>query len=142
MLVEIDRFLRSSGMSPTRFGREAMNDPTLVTSLRKGRELRPAQRQKIRSYMLRNAFADRYESSRWRKKPIEVAAIRWTGDNYAALEALAGKSRLERRDDGAVMVFTLEGDMALLPGNWMVRGPRGEVYPVKADIFAETYERA
>ncbi len=39
MLVEIDRYLRATGMSPSRFGRLAVNDPRLVQDLRKGRTL-------------------------------------------------------------------------------------------------------
>ncbi|MGJ8535760.1 MAG: hypothetical protein ACSHW2_01275 [Parasphingopyxis sp.] len=38
LLIDIDRFLRRSGISPTRFGREAVNDPRFVFDIRKGRE--------------------------------------------------------------------------------------------------------
>ena len=37
LLPEIDRYLRETGMSPTRFGRRAVNDPRLVLDLRAGR---------------------------------------------------------------------------------------------------------
>lgn len=33
----IENFLTSSGLTPTRFGREAVNDPNFVFELRKGR---------------------------------------------------------------------------------------------------------
>ena len=36
----IDLFLRRSRMSPTKFGREAINDPRLIADLNNGRELR------------------------------------------------------------------------------------------------------
>jgi hypothetical protein len=37
LLVQIDRYLRATGMPPTRFGRLAVNDPRLVGDLRRGR---------------------------------------------------------------------------------------------------------
>ena len=38
-LIEVDRFLRRTGMAESRFGREAVNDPRLVGDLRRGRVL-------------------------------------------------------------------------------------------------------
>jgi hypothetical protein len=38
VLGKIDRYLKKTGMPPTRFGRLAVNDPRLVGDLRNGRE--------------------------------------------------------------------------------------------------------
>jgi|GEM_PF-519961 len=38
MLRKIERFLRESGMAPTRFGRNAVRDPRIVFDMRNGRE--------------------------------------------------------------------------------------------------------
>ena len=38
LLVAIDRYLRGTGMPPTKFGRLAVNDPRLVGDLRRGRQ--------------------------------------------------------------------------------------------------------
>ena len=38
------------------------------------------------------------------------------------------------------IIKTLEGEMRASLGDWIVRGIKGEIYPVKPDIFAETYE--
>ena len=38
LMMEIDRFLRTTGMPATRFGRLAANDPRLVGDLRRGRQ--------------------------------------------------------------------------------------------------------
>ncbi len=35
---EVEKFLRRTGMPPTKFGRLAINDPRLVMDLRNGRE--------------------------------------------------------------------------------------------------------
>lgn len=37
-------------------------------------------------------------------------------------------------------VKTLEGDMRGDPGDWLIRGIEGELYPCKPEIFAKTYE--
>ena len=37
-------------------------------------------------------------------------------------------------------IDTLEGTMRADAGDYVVRGVRGEMYPVKPGIFAETYE--
>lgn len=42
---------------------------------------------------------------------------------------------------GAHMIVpTLEGEMIARPGDWIIRGVKGEFYPCKPDIFAATYE--
>ena len=42
---------------------------------------------------------------------------------------------------GDLMIRTLEGDMRATCGDWIIRGVRGEFYPIKESIFRETYER-
>jgi hypothetical protein len=37
-------------------------------------------------------------------------------------------------------VKTLEGGHFVTPGDWIIRGVKGELYPCKPDIFAATYE--
>lgn len=39
-------------------------------------------------------------------------------------------------------IHTLEGIMTAQPGDWIIRGVKGELYPCKPDIFAATYEVA
>ena len=41
LLTTIERHLRRTGVTPTRFGREALSDPRFVRDLRLGREPRP-----------------------------------------------------------------------------------------------------
>lgn len=38
------------------------------------------------------------------------------------------------------VIKTLEGDMVAEPGDYIVTGVKGERYPVKPDIFPETFE--
>jgi len=44
---EVERFLRRTGMPPTKFGRLAVNDPRFVLDLRNGREPRSATAARV-----------------------------------------------------------------------------------------------
>jgi hypothetical protein len=39
-----------------------------------------------------------------------------------------------------VIIHTPEGDHEVSPGDYIITGPQGEKYPIKPDIFADTYE--
>ena len=43
--------------------------------------------------------------------------------------------------DGRLIISTLEGLHWADPGDYIIRGVRGEFYPCKPDIFEATYER-
>jgi len=51
LLRTIELFLRENGMAPTRFGREAVNDPRLVHDLREGRELRSKTQERVLAFI-------------------------------------------------------------------------------------------
>lgn len=47
------------------------------------------------------------------------------------------------RDGGKVKemyIKTLEGNMRVTAGDWIARGVKGELWPIKEDVFAESYE--
>ena len=48
---KIEKFLRTSNMTPTRFGRLAVRDPRLVHDLRRGREPGPALIARVESFL-------------------------------------------------------------------------------------------
>lgn len=86
----------------------------------------------------------------YRKKPVEVFAIKWTGDNLAAVINFTGLHHSARHwtweeydkivATQGLKIFTLEGAMMADVGDMIIRGVAGEFYPCKPDIFAETYE--
>lgn len=39
-----------------------------------------------------------------------------------------------------VHINTLEGTMVAQPGDWIIKGINGELYPCKPDIFEKTYD--
>jgi hypothetical protein len=51
LLYRVERYLRRSGTTPTRFGREAVRDPRFVFDLRCGREPRPPTRDRVSNYL-------------------------------------------------------------------------------------------
>ncbi len=51
LIDEIELYLATSGMNPSRFGLAAVNDPKLVFDLRAGREPRRATCDRIRAFM-------------------------------------------------------------------------------------------
>ena len=56
LIRDIERFLLTTGLPPTKFGRLAARDPRLVFDLRNGREPRPALRSRVEHFM--NTFRE------------------------------------------------------------------------------------
>lgn len=79
--------------------------------------------------------------ARFRKKPVIVDAIQFTGSNVAEVAALLDWDYDEgTSDDETLIIETLNGDVTVSVGEWIVRGIAGEGYPCRADIFAATYD--
>lgn len=85
---------------------------------------------------------------KFRKKPVVVEAIRYEGNGNVEghkspdwMWAGFADGTL-RATDGSdpLIIKTLEGDMVVSPGDWIVQGTRGEIYPCKPGIFEETHE--
>lgn len=76
----------------------------------------------------------------FRKKPVVIEAIQWTGENYAEVLPFIGTEVEVTGAMGALIIHTLEGPMRAEPHDWVIRGIKGEFYPCKPDIFAATYE--
>lgn len=78
--------------------------------------------------------------TKFRKKPVVIEAVQRNGPaDAAALARFAG----HWASIGAeVYVTTPEGSMRVSPGDWVIKGVKGEFYPRKPDIFAATYEPA
>ena len=72
------------------------------------------------------------------KKPIPIEAVQWhkMGDHPAVVE--------EPKSPTGYAIKTLENTETgqhVSPGDWIITGVRGENYPIKPEIFEETYER-
>ncbi len=96
----------------------------------------------------------------FRKKPVVVEAMQWTGDWHTLKDLCAWVNSYDDPDDdhiltyesfklsdvsdsiSRVMVNTLEGPLQVSPGDWIVMGIAGEFYACKPEIFEVTYEPA
>lgn len=92
------------------------------------------------------------------KKPVTIQAMLFDGDNaathavYRWVEAntqgsydYLGDERPEHGvsidpADGAMVIHTLEGEMKVSRGDYVIRGVQGEFYPCRGDIFDATYD--
>lgn len=82
---------------------------------------------------------------KYRKKPVIIDAIQWKDADHQTVKTWC-ESFGDRFEDHFLMsdgfkVKTLEGSSYnISPGDYIIRGVRGEYYPCKPDIFEETYE--
>lgn len=87
-------------------------------------------------------------AEKFRKKPVVIEAMQWDGSLSRADEIIAwaggdvGPIGCSADGDRAYDPFinTLEGEMTISDGDWIIRGIAGEFYPCKPDIFEATYE--
>lgn len=94
---------------------------------------------------------------RWTKCPVTVEAVQYLrGRNEreivefcrgadAACKDAVGDTHIIDHDESLELteffvIETLEGDMELHDGSWLIRGIKGEFYPCRDDIFREIYE--
>ena len=87
--------------------------------------------------------------NKYRKKPVVIEAMQWTGKNTdEILQWCEGTATYEAMSSGsnAIVIQTLESDNiqqtrhAASKGDWIIKGVKGEFYPCKPDIFEQVYE--
>ena len=98
---------------------------------------------------------------KFRKKPVVIEAIQWTGTNIREIYTFMHESPVidsaysrSKWDDFEELhmnkpwhIMTLEdgpnGEAKHVAsvGDWVIQGVKGEFYPCKPDIFEATYER-
>ena len=76
---------------------------------------------------------------KYRKKPVEVFAVRLERENVREIAAWAGCTGSV--NPVSLQIKTLEGVMTANEGDFIIKGLAGEFYPCKADIFLESYDR-
>lgn len=81
----------------------------------------------------------------FQQKPlvVEAAQLPWTGPSADTpeLRMLLGNARYTVNGN-YIMLRTAEGILRVCPGDWIIRGVQGKLYPCKPDIFAASYEAA
>lgn len=89
--------------------------------------------------------------AKYRKKPVVIEAMQFRGVAYIPGDVdyavdfddwIVAKQgdRVCRYVGDTIIIPTLEGDHTASPGDYIICGVAGELYPCKPDIFAATYE--
>lgn len=92
--------------------------------------------------------------SNYKKKPVIIQAVEWTGGEESAAEIIQWMEDNGRDaayfpwgstdydlDNEYLGIFTLEGMMYASVGDYIIRGIEGEFYPCKPGIFHDSYEQ-
>ena len=78
---------------------------------------------------------------KFRKKPVVIDALQWTGKNLDEVNKFIDDGLDEEIvPDKPFIIETLEGDVTCQVGDWIIRGIKGEFYPCKPDIFERSYD--
>lgn len=85
--------------------------------------------------------------AQYRKKPVTIDAVQFDGLNPTEIKDFVGENcEVEIYDNDVtppvarIVIHTLEGDMEVSKGDYVIKGVKGEFYPCKSDIFEQTYE--
>ena len=83
---------------------------------------------------------------KYTKKPVTIEAFLWTGKIQQTVPSWIDEAVTNgivtwniTNPDTLLTIKTLEGIMEALPGDYVIRGIKGEIYPCKPDIFAASY---
>ena len=77
---------------------------------------------------------------KYRRKPIVIDAIQWTGDNYPEVFEFTEGYAYPTKAYSDTLALTLYSDVKVEKGCYIIRGVNGEYYPCQEDIFNKTYE--
>ena len=88
--------------------------------------------------------------AKYRKKPVVIDAVLYRGYNGNGLvfdeapewftDAICDYTVVFDDSDEQLKIKTLEGTMIAAPGDYIIRGVKGEIYPCKPEIFEMSYE--
>ena len=83
---------------------------------------------------------------RYRRKPLTVEAVQWTGTNLAEVISLMGNGDITvakmPTTPPALMVASPDRQVSCSLWGWVVRYPSGFFTTMRAEEFAETFEGA
>lgn len=84
---------------------------------------------------------------KYRKKPVVIEAIQYNGEvilfnvpKWLSDAQRKGVIYFKDCKPEECYIKTLEGDMHVSIGDYIIQGINGELYACKPDIFAKTYE--
>ncbi|MDB1690050.1 hypothetical protein [Enterococcus casseliflavus] len=86
---------------------------------------------------------------KFQKKPVVIEAFQYDGDFiYSNGKSYVPEWAMKANEDGTFVwrgegdlyVKTLEGEMLVSVGDYVIQGVAGEIYPCKPEIFAQSYQ--
>ena len=89
---------------------------------------------------------------KYRKKPVIIEAVQWFKDGDHPQVRRCEVNEFHEQTNGRTNIKgfgwdahgicgTLEGKHVVTPGDYVITGVQGEIYPCKSDIFEATYEK-
>lgn len=79
--------------------------------------------------------------AKYRKKPVVIEAVQFTGDNTKECCLFIGRENISSCSPSeSIGIITLEGTMRADIGDYIIKGVQGEFCPCKPNIFEATYE--
>ena len=77
---------------------------------------------------------------KYRKKPVVIEAVQYRDEMRVKDQLPEGVYIVPTHEGDMPVIHTLEGDMMVRDGDYIITGVKGERYPCKPDIFEQTYE--
>ena len=75
------------------------------------------------------------------KRPVEIEAIQFFTENIEEAMSFLGDFPYKYvPSEGMLILSTLEGEMLVRYGDFIIKGIYGEFYPCKPDIFKDSYQ--
>ena len=91
------------------------------------------------------------EAWQWNFSPVQEESPTWMTDALGKWPEIGGAAFWpdgtqvdgdDWKEKPHIAIATLEGTMRAVPGDWIIKGVKGEIYPCKPNIFSATYEVA
>ena len=89
--------------------------------------------------------------AKYTKKPFVIDAVQFGASDFLNWEPWVQEAYDQRQWSYSIdpatlipngfVVKTLEGDMKANPGDYLIKGVKGELYPCREDIFKMTYDK-
>jgi hypothetical protein len=102
--------------------------------------------KRIKLFEPRLSIENIAKPAQYRKKPVIITAIEWTGDNWEEIGKFCGQVASLAKEYGKpiLLIDTLESGKNKFEatiGDFIIKGVKGEFYACKPDIFEATYEK-
>ncbi len=82
--------------------------------------------------------------NKYKKKPVVIEAVQWTGNNYWEIEEFTQNNCHDKGTilDNFLSIWnTLEDQWINCPvGHFVIKGLKGEFYPCEPEVFYNSYE--